>query len=160
MIEAVIQRLDAWLRANRPAYYQLLQPGLTAQEFESFQSKLKLKMPEPFRDFYLWRNGQKVKSFEAFQHNFGLMSTKQILGAKRDLDELLEAGDFEGPNWWNTKWVPFLDNGGGDHFCIDLAGTFTKRPGQVLWFLHDDGERSVEYAGFAEWLTTFVDALE
>ena len=73
--------------------------------------------------------------------------------------ELLTDGDFVA-NWWRPAWVPFLENGGGDHLCLDLEGTFTGRPGQLIEHWHDGPERSVLYPDLTSWLAAVVETYE
>ena len=39
--------------------------------------------------------------------------------------------------WWNSAWIPFADNGGGDYLCLDLAPMACGNPGQVIAMRHD-----------------------
>lgn len=153
-----ISRLDAWLQNNRPEYYAKLQPGLSKAELAAWETALGVTLPADFRAFFAWRNGQA--GFKSFVYNFMLMAAADVVEARQGLNEFLAAGEFTQADWWHPGWIPFLDNGGGDHYCLDLDGAFGGQPGQVLRFYHDDERRDIEYPSFAAWLTTTVTAFE
>ncbi|HMA36631.1 MAG TPA: SMI1/KNR4 family protein [Chloroflexia bacterium] len=155
-----IARLDSWLHRQRPDYYARLQPGLGAAAWPALEAALGLTLPADFQAFYAWRNGQAAAHTDSFVYNFMLMDAADIQSATTLLNELLAGGEFEQPNWWQTGWIPFLSNGGGDHYCLDLVGSFGGRPGQVLRFYHDWECRDIEYPHFAAWLETVVTAFE
>ena len=155
-----LERLDDWLRAYRPDYHAQLSPGLTAEEVLAFEQALGRELPDAFKGFFRWRNGQDDGCYDSLVHNFSLMSADAVIGARTGLNGLLEGGDFDRANWWSPGWIPFLHNGGGDHYCLDLAGTFTGAPGQVLVFWHADSDRPIQSRDFATWLETVVTLLE
>jgi cell wall assembly regulator SMI1 len=159
-MEDLIARLDAWLSRERPEFYAHLLPGLTDAALRDLETRLGRALPAEFQAFYRWRNGQDASYFESFFHNFSLMPAVHIVEAQRVLNDLLEAGDFDLPNWWSPQWVPFLYNGAGDHYCVDTGGSFGGVPGQVLMFNHDWENRDIEYPSFHAWLATVVEALE
>jgi cell wall assembly regulator SMI1 len=158
VIETAITRLDAWLQANRPDYYARLQPGLSEAELAAWETELGVTLPADFRAFFAWRNGQA--GFKSFLYNFMLMAADDITEARKGLNEFLESGEFDQANWWQPGWIPFLDNGGGDHYCLDLDGAFGGVPGQILHFYHDWENRDVEFPSFAAWLETTITAFE
>ncbi|EMI56764.1 hypothetical protein RSSM_01804 [Rhodopirellula sallentina SM41] len=41
---------------------------------------------------------------------------------------------------WQAAWLPFLDNGGGDHLCYVVSDGHGFTPGQVIWFDHEGDE--------------------
>ena len=159
-MEDLIARLDAWLSSERPEFYAHLLPGLTDAELRDWEAALGGALPADFRAFYAWRNGQDADYFKSFFHNFSLMPAVHIVGARQVLNDLLAAGEFDLLNWWSPQWVPFLDNGAGDHYCVDIGGSFGGSLGQVLMFNHDWENRDIEYPSFRAWLATVVVALE
>ncbi len=159
-METLIKRLDSWLKNNRPDYYAKLQPGLSGEAIAEFEKTLGLEMPTAFKALYQWRNGQQPSSFEGLQYNQSFMNIEAIKEARQVLNDLFEGEDAEEENWWKPQWVPFLDNGGGDHLCIDMDGTFTGQKGQIIEFWHDWEDRSIQYANLENWLETFVTSLE
>jgi cell wall assembly regulator SMI1 len=159
-MEKLIARLDRWLKEHRPAYYAELQPGLSGPRLREFQREVGFRMPNAFKELYAWRNGQDPRCSTALQHNRMFMSIEDVLDTHRLLNELLEGGEFDGELWWCPRWVPFLDNGSGDHQCIDMGGAFAGVEGQVINFWHDWESRNIEYSSLEKWLETFVASLE
>ncbi|MBC8160589.1 MAG: SMI1/KNR4 family protein [Roseiflexaceae bacterium] len=159
MIDDTLRELDNWLKANEPELYQELQEGLSSQEAGAFEQQLTISLPPEFKKLLRWRNGQSSDSYDSLFFNFQLMRSDAIAEAVKVHNQLLASGEYKG-NWWNPGWVPFLDNGGGDHYCIDTAGVGTGEAGQIVWFLHDNAERKVMHHSFGDWLTTLLESFK
>ena len=159
-VNEMIGRLDRWLSQNRPWYYAELNSGATSAQLRQTEVELGFQLPEAFCELYLWRNGQHASNFEAFHDNYCFSPLDQVVEDWRVMKDLSLAGEFEDENWWRVPWVPFLNNGGGDNLCLDMEGTFTGRPGQILEFWHEDSDRVVVYPSFEQYLKTIVSALE
>ncbi len=155
-----IARLEAWLSANRPKYLKQLKKGADAQAIVKLERAVGAVLPEGFKAFLAWRNGQPGSCWSALVGNRAFMPISEIVSSRRDLNEMLDAGQFERAHWWSTKWVPFLSANEVDLLVIDLEGTFTGKKGQVLEFWHDETWRTIVHASFDDWLRTFVEALE
>jgi cell wall assembly regulator SMI1 len=159
MVQQLIARMDRWLASKRPDYHARLQPGVSDQTLDAFEKRFGLKLPEPFRLLYRWRNGQSPVCSESLQGNWMFPSLEEIAPTKEMLDGMI-GFDFEDPRWWRKGWVPFLSNGGGDHLCLDLAAEDGGQPGQLVVFWHDEPDRDVEYASLEEWLEELVNTME
>jgi cell wall assembly regulator SMI1 len=153
-------RLDNWLRTNRPRYYQQLLPGRTAEELQAFEDSLGFGLSQSLKELYQWRNGQPPDCSEAFQYNRMFQRLEDAAESRAILNGLLESGGFDRENWWNRKWVPFLQHYGGDLLCVDMDGSFGGKPGQVLYFYHDSEDRIIEFPSLEKWLGSFVLTLE
>ena len=154
----LVARLDAWLSRHRPAYHARLLPGLTDEEWVGFESRIGLKLPDAFRVFYQWRNGQPNDYFKSFRGNRTWTPTVDIIDTKELLDSMI-GSDFE-PGWWEQSWVPFLHNGAGSHLCVDVAGANGGTPGQLVEFWNRDRDRPVAAPSLEHWLHQFVRSLE
>ncbi len=98
-----------------------------------------------------------------------LMSCKEIAGLSRGMAQLLDQGDFDDrqaegrggvkSDWWNKRWIPFLEGGDGNSLCIDLDPDVDGREVQVIEFWHADNDRSVVAGSLAGFLSRFVDDL-
>ena len=82
MVKALLAKLDHWLSANRPDYYDGLQPGVTDAELDAFEVRFQLKLPAAFRDLYRWRNGQEVMYFRSSQLYLLFSSLESIAETK------------------------------------------------------------------------------
>lgn len=158
-VPGLLQRLDRWLAINRPDYYSCLRPGTSDAALDAFEAKFSLRLPEAFRLFHKWRDGQEPSNLESIQDNRMFSSLEEIAETKDLLDGMI-GYDFDDPRWWRRGWVPFLSNGGGDHLCLDLAAEDGGTPGQLVAFWHDWEDRSVEYPSFEDWLRELVDSME
>jgi cell wall assembly regulator SMI1 len=156
----LLERLDKWLAGNEPDYYKDLEPGISEPEVAVLEAQLGVTLPDELRELLKWRNGQGPRNFGSVYYNFSFMSAGDIEGTRSTNNELLEAGDFDQPNWWFPEYVPFLENGGGDHYCIDNAGSFGGIKGQVIVWNHDYESRPIEHIDFHHWLQTLVEGLE
>lgn len=154
----LLTRLDALLQQYRPAYYATLSPPATEAEIVALEAEFQVTLPPELRLWFGWRNGQK--GFDNFFQNNMLHSVSSAAEAMRVNCEMLEAGEFELKNWWAPGWVPFLENGGGDHVCLDLEGTFTGQPGQIIRHWHDWESRTVLFPNLSAWLTAVIHAYE
>jgi cell wall assembly regulator SMI1 len=159
MAEALIGRLDRWLATNRPDYYAHLLPGVTDAHLDAFEARFSLKLPEAFRELYRWRNGHDMIRSESLQHNLMFSSLEDIARVKELMDDLI-GSDFKDPRWWRRSWVPFLENGAGDHLCLDLTAEDGGTPGQVLTFYHDWDSRPIRFPSMEAWLADLVESME
>lgn len=155
----LLMQLDKLLRQHRPAYYAQLNPAATPQELAAFEADFGWPLPPELRTWFSWRNGQAAQVFDSLVGSYTFPSLDEIAETVRINRELLADGDFA-PDWWSEHWLPWLTNGSGDHLCLDLDGTFTQQPGQVLEHWHDGPERTVLFPDFKHWLTAVVQAYE
>jgi cell wall assembly regulator SMI1 len=157
--DALIERMDAWLIANRADYHAVLQPGVSDAALDAFEAKFSLKLPEAFRALYRWRNGQPNSSFDSLQDNRMFSALEDIADTKEMLDDMIGA-DFEDPATWRRGWVPFLSNGGGSHLCVDIDAEGGGEAGQLIAFWKADEDRPVEHASIEAWLADLVASME
>lgn len=155
----LIERMDAWLAANRAGYHAALQSGVSDAQLDAFEAKFSLTLPEAFRALYRWRNGQPNSSFDSFQDNRMLSSLEDIADTKEMLDDMI-GSDFEDPATWRRGWVPFLSNGGGSYLCVDVDAQGGSQPGQLIAFWKADEDRPVEHASVQAWLADLVASME
>jgi cell wall assembly regulator SMI1 len=155
----LLARFDTLLQRHRPAYYAQLNPPAPAAELVALEGEFGVVLPPELHRWYGWRNGQPAGSFESLVGSYEFPSVADVADSMRINCELLAAGDFVA-NWWRPGWFPFLTNGSGDHLCLDLEGTFTGQPGQVLEHWHDDETRTVVFPTLTAWLAAAVAAYE
>lgn len=154
-----VARLDRWLSATRPGYYARLRPGATEADLDDFERHFGVKLPDSFRACYRWRDGQEEGCHESIQDNFMFMSLASIRSKKEMLDGMI-GRDFGDPDWWRREWVPFLDNGGGDHLVLDLAPAAEGISPLVRRFWHDMPDRAGTQLSFQSWIGVLVETME
>lgn len=154
----LLAHLDRLLRELRPDYYSVLQHGLTDAEWEAFRSRLGLDLPDGFRLLYQWKNGQRDNCSDNILGNYMFVAADSVAETK-ELHDSMIGYDFE-PGWWERTWVPFLHNGGGDHMCLDVGGSFGGRPGQLVEFWHDWEKRAIAAPSLEHWVLRVVNSLD
>lgn len=159
MVPTLIDRIDRWLGVNRPAYHAMLRPGATDDTLDAFERRFALQLPSSFRQLYRWRDGQDLACSEPLQHNRMFSSLAAIEEAKALLDGMI-GSDFDDPRWWRQGWIPFLENYGGDHLCLDLTAENGGRSGQIIMFWHDWENRPIQFPDLESWLLQLVDEME
>lgn len=129
-----------------------LQSGATEEDFQLLERTLGVKLPEELKSFYRIHNGQVWRmGSSGFIRNLTLSPISGIIENWTFLQEEFDPDDLEAeidieikPYLWNPKWIPIASNGGGDYLCIDTDPSEAGVVGQVLYFWHDWGRRSVE----------------
>jgi cell wall assembly regulator SMI1 len=159
-MQDTVQRLDRWLAENRPDYYAKLNPGLTDDELTALEQQLGNTLPEALKTLLRWRNGQAPGNRKSFYYNYTLMDAEDIAETIKTHNDLLASGDYKRANWWSPRWIPFLDNGAGDTYCVDTEGSFGGAQGQVLEFNHDYESRRIHADNLESWLETVSQGLE
>jgi cell wall assembly regulator SMI1 len=126
----------------------------------AFERDFGYNLPAGLRALYRWHDGQDPECEAAFQHDKRFMPLEDVRAVKQALGELLDTGEFPETNWWSKAWLPFLDNGQGDHLCVDFEGSFSGTPGQVVLFYHDSECRNIVAPSLEKWLEPFVIGVE
>ncbi|WP_102272066.1 SMI1/KNR4 family protein [Cytobacillus massiliigabonensis] len=138
-----------------------LQPGASDEELQLIEDTLGVTLPEEMKCFYKVYNGQEWDlGVNPFVRNLTLSPTSEIidnwcfLQEEFDPDDDLELDSSKElkPFLWNSKWIPIAANGGGDYLCIDTDPSEAGVEGQLLYFWHDWGNRSVKAKSLFEFI--------
>ncbi|MGO4546781.1 SMI1/KNR4 family protein [Paenibacillus sp. 2TAB23] len=137
-----------------------LQPGARDEDFQLIERTLEITLPESLKSFYSVHNGQNGGvGVRSFVRNLTLSPISEIIDNWTFLQEEFDPDDLEmsidseiKPVLWNAKWIPIAGNGGGDYLCIDTDPAEAGVVGQVLYFWHDWGYRSVEGKSLFEFI--------
>jgi cell wall assembly regulator SMI1 len=172
-VDEAWDRIEAWLKANAPKWKPLLRGASDAQVARA-EKDLGVKLPADVKASYRRHNGTDDHGF--FPDHAGddvswyLLPLSAMVGEAEEWAELLDDGDFDDSKpkagrgvrreAWNTKWVPFAGNGGGDCWCLDFAPAAGGKRGQVIYVSHEMAPREVLARSFREWLGGFAVALE
>jgi cell wall assembly regulator SMI1 len=159
MMQELIRRADAWLKANRPDYYAILRPGVDDAALYAYEARFGLVLPTELKQLYRWRDGQDLAPSLALVHNHMFVPLSNSASDKEMLDGMIGA-DFDDPAWWRRGWVPFTESYGGDHYCVDLDGEDGGTPGQVIDFWHDEPTRNALAPSLADWFRWLVVTME
>ncbi len=168
-ITTVWKKLNPWMAANAPELEQSLQQGANSQEILELEQHLGVTLPEDYKLFLGLCNGQADDALAEF-YNGELLSIANIKFQWDAWKNLLETNTFSGissqpdkgirNDWWNLKWIPFTHDGGGNHFCLDLAPANGGHVGQVITMWHDSSEREFVASNFTAWLEDILNGVE
>lgn len=168
-METIWIQFENWLKSNWPEGLADLNPPATDDEINELQIALGVQLPLDFIACLKVHNGQGNMAGGIFD-NSEFLSTNEILSQWQVWKDLLDSGDFQGiqsepsigirNDWWNPKWIPITHNGGGDHYCIDLAPSPDGSSGQIITMWHDMGNREVQSPNFAQWFERYVKAVQ
>jgi cell wall assembly regulator SMI1 len=159
-MSARLERLAELLRTSRPDYYDELAPGLSQAEIERFEAILGLSLPQPFKDFYQWHDGQARDCYLGLWGGWELLDAEAVCQHRDEWNELVSVSSFREPNWWNPGWVPFAWDSACNYHVLDTIGCFGGQPGQVLEVWHDDPDRVIVWESFVAWVETLIAAHE
>ncbi|MEK4426361.1 SMI1/KNR4 family protein [Solibacillus sp. FSL K6-1523] len=138
-----------------------LQSGANDEEFQLLEHTLGVTLPEEMKSFYKVYNGQVWENeVNPFVRNLTLSPISEIIDTWNFLQEEFDPDDDLEPNiekelkplLWNSKWIPIAANGGGDHLCIDTDPSEVGVAGQILYFWHDWGNRTIEAKNLLEFI--------
>ena len=152
-----IARIDGWLTEHRPEYYAGLNPGVDDAALDAFAAQFDVVLPEAFRQLYRWRNGHSDYVAPSLVLNLQFPALETLASTKAFLDDLI-GFDFPDHGFWERSWVPFLENGGGDHLAFVADGSATG--GAVVMFYHDDPYRGERAGSLADWLDALAASME
>ena len=158
-MENIIQQLDKYLSTLRPEYYWELNEPLNDSQLDKLEKYYKIEIPKDLRTLYKWENGQNANCYEALVNNSMFVPLNQALYDASELTSMI-GSDFEIENWWNTKWIPIFQNGGGDSICYDVGGLFTGQLGQLIEFWHADNDRNVIAPTLEEFICKLIEYYE
>src|SRR5262245_49985856 len=86
MMQDLIRRADAWLKANRSDYYAILRPGVDDAALSAYEARFGLVLPAELKQLYRWRDGQDLKPSIALVHNHMFVPLSSSAGDKEMLD--------------------------------------------------------------------------
>ena len=169
------QRIDDWLEVHAPQVWKGLQPGVSKEEMHQAESIMGVTFPEEYRASYSIHNGSNRQYILMGQAEF--ISLHEVVERWKMYQDLLQDGSWAQqkperiaeithpplliqPVWRHPKWISFLDMGGGDEWCLDLAPGPEGQEGQVLVWWHETGPDRVIFSNIAALLENYADGLE
>lgn len=170
------KRIEKALKVN-PAVKKSLKKGATEEQIAACEAAIGVAFPAEMRASYLIHDGQKAaadglfpEEFADLDCEFALLPLEEIASEWKTWKQLDDAGEFKKQkalpdagvrsDWWNSKWVPFASDGGGDSLCVDLAPAKGGVAGQVILHRHDDDSRSMKATGVQALLHALAEHLE
>lgn len=158
-MDTIIERLDGWIKTNRPIYYKDLNKGLSNNEIKQWQDKFGFKFPKEFKCLYQWRNGQLSSNDNDFFFDFHLFDNiEKVYDAwcfgNKDLVEY----NNEDIIFWGPSWLKCFSTWTNNGFCLDVNGDLGILGGMVNFI--QDGESNVHYPNLKIMLEIVVSQFE
>jgi len=170
MIVEVWSKIERWLKAKSPAALASFRGPASPEELAKLEKDLGFPVPAELREFLAVRNGQAPESLCGTLRGWIFLGAAGIGKFAKTMARLKSAGDFEDQqargdgkvksDWWNERWVPFLESPGGDYLCVDMDPDANGKACQIIEFCHDYEKRSVEAGSLEELLKEFGEDLE
>lgn len=168
-VTAIWQKLERWIQANAPELHETLQAGASDESIAQLEQQLGVSLPEDYKTFLNLCDGQSGESAAGF-YGSELLSVKSV-GSKWDRrKKQFDNNAFEGitsepdqgirNDWWNSRWIPFTYDEGGNHLCLDLEPADGGIVGQVITWWHDTSDREVRFPNFTAWLGSVLNGVE
>jgi cell wall assembly regulator SMI1 len=169
--------LDVWMAGHLPEVAADLNPGATDAQLDRLSAKIGAPLPDDFRALYKWHNGQKGdKVYVGPWYGLTFLSLDRVLEQWKtwvkvidhslDPQSMNESSISVKPGvvkrrYANKLWIPFADDGGGNHLGVDLDPGANGIRGQVINFGRDeDRKRAIapNVTAFVQWLVGQLQA--
>ena len=153
MLQDTLKRIDVELEANYPEVFNSLNSGATPEQLQQLKDVCFKggDVPEELEALYKWHNGQNGYGSLNQDENRTFMPIEEVTGAWSFLNNPME--DVLEPI--SETWIPFTDNGAGDHLMLETSGDNT---GSIITYWHDDEARSIYSTSLAEWAEKVLDS--
>lgn len=161
MMERNFATVAGWLDQYDPEKKRQFNPPAQDGEISGAELRLGLTLPPSTRTLFRLANGQPSDAV-SLEGSFLLMSLDAVVGAFAFLNDEFpnsintHASDDDAPvdadpgiraQWWSRRWVPIMQNGAGDHLCVDLDPAEGGTTGQIISYYHDEMFRSLVSRG-------------
>ncbi len=163
-------KIDRWLKKNAPLALATLQPAATEQKIDDLAEQLGMPVPPDLAASLLIHNGQSNGSdWIGLMDGWRLMTCAEIADWSSGMGKMLEGGEFRKfeargsaqvkSDWWNRRWVPFLEGGDGNCLVVDMDPAAGGKAGQVIEFRHDEPSRPLRADSLTAYLSQFIEDL-
>jgi cell wall assembly regulator SMI1 len=165
-IRQIWSDIEDWLASHAPDVKADLLEGATPEAIRRAEVALGIDFPANVRAGFAIHDGQDER-YPGVLADWRPMPLEYVVQKWRMLKELLDTGEFGDadsvvdakgpllPQWWNPGWIPLLDNGAGDFYCVDMSPGEGGEIGQIVTFWHVDTRREVIAGSFTELMADF-----
>lgn len=142
-------RYKRWLDNNTEGITQSLNNGVNVHALEQLESKLTVRLPSSYREFYLLHDGQSWESQWAFPEGQWMPIEQTVTCYK----QLISAGLD-----WPANWLPIIYDGGGGYLAISCKSD-DESFGVLydIWF--EDNLREKIATSLEVWLAQLLDKI-
>lgn len=169
----VLERIDAWYKKYLPDVQATLRPGATDADLDALEKQIGLPLPADFRALYRWHDGQNWSVGGVLGLDFAPLD--QIAADLTVWTDIAEDNDLAmnvmiytvshptgaiREQYASPLWVPFLNDGGGNHVALDLGPDVAGKSGQIITTGRDETHRFVLAPNTETFLRTYLSRLE
>jgi cell wall assembly regulator SMI1 len=161
------RRLETWFGAHAADLLKELEPGVSQKELAAAEKKLGYALPPDLKASLAIHDGDDEAGVIG---GWSLLAVRAIVSEATMMRGLLEKGTFSKARsdphprissaWWSVGWIPLASSGSGDLFCLDQDPGPKGKPGQIILFRHDDGQRLLIAESLRDWLAAIARDLE
>ena len=168
-MEALLNRLEAWFQEHLPEVLADLNPGAIPFALEYLEDIIDVQLPNSFKEFYQWHDGQKREILIGLFYGFEWLDLEEVYNEWQTWSELSDQGFDEIESFHtgkvkemyiNKRWIPFTNDGGGNHLGIDLDPGLRGTVGQIINFGSDEDTKFVIADDFESFLSWYITQLE
>jgi uncharacterized protein len=163
--------IRARFKEHSHSTFLALRPPATKAAITKLEQTLGVKLPAAVRQSYLTHDGMTDVGWPTLSNYHRLLPLKGIgrchkLALSYPWDEpnpreLGDKGRIKNDLRWRAKWVPLLDEAGGDLIGLDLDPGPEGTRGQLFrWANYGSPDPYVIAGSFAEWLDRLATELE
>ena len=159
-------RLESWYERESSRMYARMMEGASEEDIRNLEETISLSLPDDFVNSLKQHNGNH-EFYDAYEY----LSTEKIHELWSMMNQLKNEGrfnDFEidpqGINiiqntWWDSRWIPFAADSGGNLICIDLNPEINGIHGQIIYHERSQGPLVSPCQSFLEWLWLYSQNL-
>lgn len=148
-IDSYLDRIVRHLRRLNRHAPERLQPGLSPQELEAWESRLPFALTSEVESMYRWRNGTRAEEGASLEDlyffpGFYYLSIEEAVQTYREREDAPQ---------WRMGWFPLFANGAGDFYIVPCRRKKLETS-EIIGFLHGEPEQTAEYESLASMIQT------
>jgi cell wall assembly regulator SMI1 len=162
---------EAWERLTRavagvaPECLAHVGPPASEAAIAAAERALGHRLPADFRAFVALHDGVadagpvpvEIASLEAIVRKHALF--REMLTEASLSEGVGDPDPGVQPRWLSPAWIPVVDFGTGEHYCLDLGPAPGGTVGQLIWYRHEYDQRHKIADSFTAYLDALADAL-
>ena len=149
--------VEKWCRENAPRACEDFKQGASTEEIISLEERIGMSLPEEFAAYLMVHNG------EMWFGSYRYLGTERIEQNRSIMNQIVEGGAFDSlqvedvskgiikNTWWDSHWIPFAEDSGGNMICIDLDPDVNRTVGQVIYWEKHEGPLPTNCQSFFAW---------
>lgn len=163
-IKGLYKKLKDYVEETQPEALKALHPPAIDKDIQPLKKRMTgvNVLPKEYVEFLKIHNGASpafnIAGWEPLPVARSIKTWNLLNGmVGHDFkDNKPRAGHGVANDWWNPNWMPIFETAWGDNLCIDFAPASGGKIGQIIEFVHDDGDRRVKYSSFGECFDALV----